>query len=340
MSGHHHHGHCHHHHEGTAKAIFVSLAVNIMLTLLKWMAFLFTWSPSLFGEAAHSTADSLNPLLLWFGFRRSRKPKDKDHPLGHGREAFFWSLMAAQMMFIVGCVATAFHGVRSIVTGHVPVISWWAGGIMLFALVAEGYSLIVAWSNIKSADKEKRASASDAVRSKNPIVQALVLENGADMLGVLLAVCGYGLYLLTGNPIWDGIFSLAIAALLACSSTFLIRRNMSLITGETADEQTHKNITETLKGIPTVMEIQEVVATMVGPEEVKCRVHVHLNYDALYQEFYNDEDLAEKTEPDRAPHPQIIISWTVNRMKKEKRLLAQTLIEKIDEVVEVEIDCH
>ncbi len=338
MSAHHHDPvgvhQCHHHHGGgTARAVAISLTVNIGLTVLKWIAFIFTWSPSLFGEAAHSTADTFNPLLLWFGYRRSKRPKCEQHPLGHSREAFFWSLMAAQMMFVVGCVATAYHGIRSIVTGHVPELSWWAGGIMLIALIAEGYSFIVAWRNIKSAG-DGNASAGDAMRSKNPIVLALVLENGADMLGVLFAVCGYGMYLLTGNPIWDGVFALAIAGLLATSSMFLIRRNMSLITGEAADLEMHERITEVLKEIPTVLSIEEVVATMIGPEEVKCRVHVHLNRQALVDDYYAT---CQKNKP---IHDGDVVLWTVGRMKQEQRLLARELKEKIEEVLSVDVECH
>jgi len=340
MSGHHNHGpagahQCHHHHGGgTARAVAISLTVNIGLTILKWLAFIFTWSPSLFGEAAHSTADTLNPLLLWFGYRRSKKPRDDEHPLGHNREAFFWSLMAAQMMFVIGCVATAYHGIRSIVTGHVPELSWWAGGIMLIALIAEGYSFIVAWRNLRTTNVSGTASASDAVRSKNPIVLALVLENGADMLGVLFAVCGYGMYLLTGNPIWDGVFALAIAALLATSSMFLIKRNMSLITGEAAAPEIQERITEVLREVPTVMTIEEVVATMIGPEEVKCRVHVHLDRQALVDDFYAT---CQKNKP---VHDGDVVLWTVGRMKQEQLLLAQTLKEKIDEVILVDVECH
>ncbi|MBU0625254.1 cation diffusion facilitator family transporter [Patescibacteria group bacterium] len=336
MSDHHHsHGQhqCHQHHGGTARAVFISLTVNITLTVLKWLAFLVTWSPSLFGEAAHSTADTLNPLLLWFGYRRSRRPKDADHPLGHGREVFFWSLMAAQMMFIVGCVATAYHGIESLATGRVPEMSWWAGGIMLFALMAEGYSFVVAWRNLKSSNASGRASAGDAVRSKNPVVLALVMENGVDMLGVLLAVCGYGFYLATGQPIWDGIFSLCIATLLACSSIFLIRRNLSLIIGENADKETHGRIISTLTGASTVLEVRNVIAVMTGPEEIRCRVQVQINHVVLLANFQTA--LLAGTLEEKDP-----VLWTVAYFRQEKQSLIKALEVSVSEVVQVEIDCY
>lgn len=333
MSGHH-HGHDHHsgHAGGTARAVAISLTVNVMLTILKWAAYLVTWSPSLFGEAAHSTADTLNPLLLWFGYRRSRRPRDESHPFGHGREAFFWSLMAAQMMFVVGAAATAYHGIESLATGLVPEMSWWAGGIMLFALVAEGYSFVVSWRNVRASNHDGGATAGDAARSKNPIVLALIIENGADMLGVLFAVCGYGLYLATGQPIWDGIFSLCIALLLACSSIFLIRRNLSLIVGEGADGGVEERVRHTLTKLPTVLQVKGVVTEVCGPDEIRCRVIVSANYQLLAKAWQADHGELPNTATTEA------FGWLFTRLHVERTIMSSALKEALPELAEVEID--
>jgi cation diffusion facilitator family transporter len=267
MSGHHHH---HHGHDGTRSAVVATLAVNIGLTAAKWLAFAVTGSPSLFGEAAHSTADTMNPLVLWFGHRRSTRPSHPRHPHGHGREAFFWTLVAAIMMLAIGSVLTASHGIESLRTGKAPDRSPLALVIMALAFASESWSLLVVWRRLRA---ETRGKAGGIKGSRNPILLALLVENGADVLGVTLAFAGYGLFALTGDPRWDGAFSLAIAALLACSSLFLINRSRSLIIGESAPEETVNAIAKAASR-PSVAQVVRVVAVMRSPHDVECRVTV------------------------------------------------------------------
>jgi cation diffusion facilitator family transporter len=264
----HHHGH-HHGNGDTRRATVITLVVNVVLTVLKWTAYTFTGSPSLFAEAAHSSADTTNPILLWFGYRRSKRPKHARHPYGHGRETFFWSLMAAQMMLIIGSVLTAVHGIHSLRTGAAPEISPLAVWIMAAALIGEGLSIAMTVKGLRRGMDGKGDGA-----TKNPVLLALLVENGADLLGVMLAAGGYGLYLLTGNPVWDGVFSLCIAALLAASSMFLIKRNVSLITGETATDAMHERIADAVKKVDGVQNVDSLIAVMSGADSVSCRVHV------------------------------------------------------------------
>jgi zinc transporter 9 len=275
LHGHHgHHGHGGHDHgAGTSRAVTATLAVNLLITAAKWFAFAVTRSPSLFGEAAHSTADSLNPLVLWIGHKRSKRPAHARHPLGHGREAFFWSLIAAELMLVVGAALTARHGIETLLTGHVPAVSPVALGVMAFAAVAETWTLALVW-------RRMRAEGRGTVRvrdGKNPILLALLVENGADVLGVLLALAGYGLYVLTGNPVWDACFSLAIAALLACSSIFLINRSRSLIIGESAPSEVEHDVLRAVRARPSVAEVRRVVTVMRGPEDVGCLIVLRWN---------------------------------------------------------------
>lgn len=288
MSGFHGHGHHHDHDhgEGMTRAVSVTLVVNLLITAAKWFAFAVTRSPSLFGEAAHSTADSLNPLVLWIGHKRSKRPAHARHPLGHGREAFFWSLIAAELMLVVGAALTARHGIETLITGHVPAISNIALGVMAFAAVAETWSLVVVW-------RRMRAEGRGTVRvrdGKNPILLALLVENGADVLGVMLAFAGYGLYVLTGNPAWDACFSLAIAALLACSSIFLINRSRSLIIGESAPTEVERDVLRAVRARPSVAEVRRVVTVMRSPEDIGCLIVLRWNdewFAAKWQAFAN-----------------------------------------------------
>jgi cation diffusion facilitator family transporter len=263
MSGHHRHDR----HEGTGRAVLATLAVNVVVTAAKWTAFAFTGSPSLFGEAAHSTADTMNPLVLWFGHKRSERPSDPLHPHGHGREAFFWSLMAAVMMLVVGSALTAWHGVERLRSGESPERSPVAFAVMALAFVAESWSLMVVW-------RRMRAERREAGGSKNPILLALLVENGADVLGVTFAFAGYGLFAATGDPRWDGAFSLCIAALLAVSSLFLMNRSRSLIVGEAAPADAVARIIAAVRARTSVAEVRRVVAVMRSPHDAECRVVV------------------------------------------------------------------
>ena len=262
----HHHGHGHDHHAGTAKAVSVTLLVNVAIMAAKWFAFALTRSPSLFGEAAHSTADTLNPLVLWIGQRRSARPAHRRHPFGHGREAFFWSLIAAELMLVVGAALTARHGIETLLHGRVPNISPVAFAVMGFAALGETFSLVFVW-------RRMRKTMRGGVRlrdSRNTVLLALLVENGADILGVLLALAGYGLYMLTGNAVFDACFSLAIAALLAVSSLFLINRSRSLLIGEAATPDVEHAVIRVLQARRSVAEVRQVLTVMRGPDDVGC----------------------------------------------------------------------
>ncbi len=271
MSGHHDHA------GGTGRTVAFNLAVNLVLTAAKWLAFGLTGSPSLFGEAAHSTADSLNPILLWIGHRRGERPADGRHPFGHGRETFFWSLIAALVMLTVGSFLTAWHGIGTIVSGRAPDYSPWSLGIMVFALAAESCTFTLAWLRLR---REQGEGIVGKIRSsRNTVLLGILLENGVDTLAVVLALSGFGLYLLTGNPLWDAAFSLLIAATLFCSSVFLIGRSRSLISGETASAETLRKIAAAAAALPGVSEVVSATAAASGPDQIVCRLRLRLDQE-------------------------------------------------------------
>lgn len=316
MSGHHHH----HGHGGTRSAVIATLAVNLVITAAKWLAFAVTGSPSLFGEAAHSTADSMNPLVLWFGHRRSSRPSHPRHPHGHGREAFFWTLVAAIMMLAIGSALTASHGIESLRTGAVPDRSPVALGIMALAFVGESWSLLVVWRKLRAEARERHARIGD---SRNPILLALLVENGADVLGVTLAFAGYGLFAVTGDPRWDGAFSLAIAALLACSSLFLINRSRSLIIGEAAPEETVRAIADAAKR-PSVAKVERVVAVMRSPHDVECRVTVSWDAKWFARRAMNGNGISA--------------TGLIDALREETAALREAVRHAVHDVTQVDVD--
>lgn len=314
---------CHHHHGGgTEKALNVTLAVNILLTVAKWTAFIFTRSSSLFAEAIHSTFDTMNPLVLKIGHHRSRRPKCDRHPMGHTREAFFWPLIAAIMMFAFGAGFTAYRGINALITGHVPEMRWWAAAIMIGALVGEGVSLLVS----------RRALKGDGIReTKDTTALALVFENFVDMLGVTLALSGYGLFLLTGQAVWDAVFSLAIAGLLAYASIYLICRNMSLITGESADDGTLGRIRDIVLGAPYVMKVVDLTVSVTGPENMCCRVSVVLDAPKM-ADAYAVDGRADGSGREA-------VYWTLLRIALVRGEIKRRLLEEFPGMQSVNVEC-
>lgn len=313
MSGHHEHG-------GTARAVSFTFAVNLAITIAKWTAFAITRSPSLFGEAAHSSADLLNPLVLWFGHRRSARPPDRRHPLGHGREAFFWSLLAAGMMLVIGSALTAYHGIETLLRGGVPERSPIAFAVMAAALVAESVSLAIVVRRLRA---RMRARGTDLRGSSDTVLLALLVENGADVLGVVLAFAGYGLYVLTGNPVWDAVFSLLIAAFLAATSIFLMNRSRSLIIGEKAPEAVERRIVEAVRSRPSVADTSAVVSLMRGPDEIWCRVSVR--WEARWFE-------------ERAARAAFPAALTLDLAREETEAIKASIRDAVPDAAQIDID--
>jgi len=327
MSGHHHHGH-HEEHDGTGGAVLVTATVNVLLCAAKWTAFLITGSPSLFGEAAHSSADSLNPLFLWIGHRRGQAPADDAHPKGHGRETFFWSLIAAQMMFLIGSVLTAMNGWETIRGGRVPTPSLIALGIMFFAFFAEGYSFFRAWRELKKELGED--AVSKVTGSSNPLLLGILVENGVDMLAALFALLGFGIYQLTGNYLWDAGFSFAIAATIAVSTTFLMNRNRSLLVGESAPPRVVKRILRAARLPLPVGSVRSVTAVLVDTKHLSCTVHVALD-ELWFEEEWQDRLAAKPDLRDPTGWTLHAIVDAIERVKKEIR-------QEVPEVTEINVE--
>jgi len=324
MSGHH-----HDHGDGTGKTVAFNLAVNLVLTAGKWLAFALTGSPSLFGEAAHSTADSLNPIVLWVGHRRGRRPKDAEHPFGHGPETFFWSLIAAEVMFLLGACLTAWRGIATLVGGDRPDYSPWSLGIMGFALLAEGTTFALAYRKMRQESGGKIIEGLKS--SRNTVLMGVLLENSVDSLGVLLAFAGFGLFALTGQPVWDALFSLAIAAVLATSSIFLIVRNRSLLVGEAAPAEVVEAVAAALRERPAVAEVVGITAVVRGPELIHCRLRLRLDPGAFIDGWRGQP--GSHLRLDGAP-----VRWTLGEIAREAAAIKQLVRERVHDVSYVEIE--
>src|SRR5438270_8397725 len=188
------------------RTLIIALAANLGIALAKFVAAAITGSSAMLTEGVHSLVDSANQLLLLWGRRQSRKPPDRKHPFGYGRELYFWSFVVALLVFALGAGVSVYEGIVHIRHPEPAVSPLIAYGVLVVAFLLEGWSTIEALREFNQS-KGSLGWFEAILRSKDPPSFIVLLENGAAMAGIVAAAGGLGLSLLTHNPFWDGAAS-------------------------------------------------------------------------------------------------------------------------------------
>ncbi|MCY4725616.1 cation diffusion facilitator family transporter [Nocardioides sp. STR2] len=249
--------------------VIVALTANTVLAILKSIVAVVTGSASMVAEAAHSWADAGNEVFLVVAERRSEKPADEGHPLGYGREAYVWSMIAAFGLFGVGAAVSVIHGVQSLGAEEEDVQYLWAYVVLGAAFVLEGISFLQA-----SRELRRGARSADVSRvrfldqTSDPTLRAVYLEDTAALLGIIIAVTGLGLHQATGDPVWDAIGSILVGLLLGWVAVYLLRRNMVFLVGQVADPRIYDTVLGWLRERPEVQTVNTLHLQYVGPERL------------------------------------------------------------------------
>ncbi|WP_293306547.1 cation diffusion facilitator family transporter [Mycolicibacterium sp.] len=252
---------------GSTKAILAALAANAGIAVAKFVGFLLTRSSSMLAEAVHSVADTSNQALLLLGQRRSRKEATELHQFGYGRARFFYSFVVALVLFSLGAVFALYEGYSKIVHPHPLTSPGIAIGILVVAIGLETYSF-------RTAMVESRPLKGNGTwwqfirRSRNPELPVVLLEDTGALLGLVFALLGVGLTVLTGNPIWDGIGTALIGALLGVIAVILMIEMQSLLIGEGATGEELGAIQAALEGTEHVDRVIHLRTQYLGPEEM------------------------------------------------------------------------
>ncbi len=218
---------------GSTRAILAALAANAGIAVAKFVGYLITHSSSMLAEAVHSVADTSNQALLLFGQRQSNKEADTLHPFGYGRSRFFYSFVVALVLFSLGSIFALYEGYEKIVHPHALNSPAVAIVILLVAVGLESYSFRTAM--VESRPLKGNASWWRFIRnSRNPELPVVLLEDTGALIGLLFALLGVGLTVITGNPVWDGIGTVAIGVLLGVIAVILMVEMKSLLIGEGA----------------------------------------------------------------------------------------------------------
>ena len=223
-------------HSGSG-AIIAALGANLGIAVLKFLAFALTRSSSMLAEAIHSVADSGNQLLLLLGGRASQKQADEEHPFGYGRNRYIYAFIVSIIIFALGGLFALYEGFEKLHDPHgITEWQWVPVAVLVGSILLEGNSFRVAVKESREL-KGKQSWMRFLRTSKNPELPVLLLEDAGALLGLIFALFGVGLTLLTGNGLWDAFGTLAIGILLVFIAVFLAVEMKSLILGEAASPE-------------------------------------------------------------------------------------------------------
>jgi len=285
------------HNETSVKSILFALLANLGIAVTKSVAAIMTGSGAMMAESIHSFADCGNQGLLFRGLRASEKKPDNEHPLGYGKEIYFWSFIVALILFSMGGLFSIYEGIHklSIHEGlKNPII---AVIVLITSMFFEAASLYGCLVQVKKL--RHKVSLREWVRTSRRSELLVVLgEDTAALLGLALAILSITLTIITGNPVFDALGSISIGILLVVISMLLAVKIRNLLIGQSTDEETSRHIRELLEQRPEVETIYNLITIQLGPGimvSVKAKMSQAGSVDELIANINRCElDLREK----------------------------------------------
>lgn len=253
--------------EGSLRAVLYALCANGGIAVSKFVAAAYTGSGAMLAEAFHSTADCANQVLLLLGMKQAEKPESEDHPLGHHRVVYFFSMLVALLLFGMGSVFSIYEGVHRLGNTE-PLASPHIAMVVLgLAVVLEGFSLAGALRETR-----KIAGNKPLLRwfreSRESELMVVVGEDVAALLGLVVAFVAVAATVLTGNPVYDAIGSIAVGVILGVISIAVLLEVKSLIVGESASPELRKEITDFVTDQPEIKQVFRIITLAWGDKLV------------------------------------------------------------------------
>ena len=285
-------------------AMTVALAggANLAIAVAKLVAGLAAGSSAMLSEAAHSFADTLNQVFLMAALRRSNKPADSEHPFGYGMERYFWSLLAAVGIFVLGAGFAAYQGISSLVSSEETGDPLWSFVVLGLSFVFEGISFARAlWQLRGEAHDQDQAVGEHLVHDAEPALRAVVAEDGVALIGIVLAAAGLGLVELTGIHAFDGIASLAIAVLLVLIAIGLARQNQQYLIGKSVSPKLADGIAEEIEKTDHIVALIDLMTMRLAPDQVLVAARIDLADGSTGDQFERAADDVDARIRERFP---------------------------------------
>jgi cation diffusion facilitator family transporter len=251
----------------TKRTIYWALAGNLLIAVTKLIAAVYTGSSAMLSEAVHSLIDTGNEVLLLYGLHRAALPPDLANPFGHGRELYFWSFIVAVLIFALGAGVSFYEGVAHILDPH-PIQDVYVTYVVLgLSALFEGSSWWVAFREFRRR-KGNLGFVEAVLRSKDPTIFTVLFEDSAALIGLAMAFLGILAAQLLGEPVFDGVASIAIGLLLALTAIFLARETKSLLIGEPASARLQKSVLELVAKDPAIQRANGVLTVHLAPDQI------------------------------------------------------------------------
>jgi cation diffusion facilitator family transporter len=291
---------------GGGKAILAAFLANMGIALAKFVAYFVSGSASMLAEAIHSLADSGNQLLLMLGGRRAKRKADSEHPFGYGRERYVYAFVVSIILFSVGGLFSIREGVEKLTHPHELTNAWVPISVLLIAIVLESFSLRTAVKESNKVRREGQSWVSFIRRAKAPELPVVLLEDIAALIGLVFALLGVGLTVITGNVIFDAIGTLMIGTLLVLVAIVLGIETKSLLVGEGATMRDHDSIVSAIVDGPEVHTVIHIKTLYLGPDELLVAAKLAFTGDKPLADVAFDINTIEKRIREVVPTARVI----------------------------------
>jgi cation diffusion facilitator family transporter len=261
-------------------SVATALAANTTIAAAKGIAAALTGSPALLAETLHTLADAGNEVLLWVALRRSRRAPDATHPLGYGPERYYWALLAAVGMFVVGGTLSVWEGVNALIDPP-PLETFWVGvAVLVIALVLDSVSRVVALRQLRAQAAERGVTVRQLLReSPDPTVVTVYLEDSIDVLGAALALVALVLHRTTESAVPDALASIVIGLMLGYVAVRLTGRNRQLLSNQAIPDRYMLQLRDRLSAAAGVEGVARLEAVYLGPGEVLVAADIQMHPD-------------------------------------------------------------
>lgn len=247
----------------STRAILFALGANFAIACAKGVAAFFTGSSAMLAETVHSLADCGNQLLLLLGMKQAKRPPSPDYPLGYGKAIYFWSFLVAVMLFTVGGMFSLYEGIHKLQHPEELRQWWWAAGVLVFGIVAESVSMRACLVEVNKARGE-RTLWQWFRESRQAELVVIFGEDLAALFGLVFALAAVMLAVITGNPVWDAVGTVAIGVLLIVVAVFVAVEVKAMLIGQSVDPARQAQMRKFLEGRPEIGKVISLITLQLG----------------------------------------------------------------------------